>query len=107
MHDAITLTEWYLNEALRLSGMAEPNRDLSDAQAVWGWIQDKGLTVVTLPDVYERSIPSVRSAGRARRVMHILTDHGYLVNGNPDKVNPAVPTLDGKKRSKEFWRVAA
>jgi len=106
LNDAITITEYYLNETLRISGLAEPNNDLIDARKVLDWIHSKGLKVVTLPDVYERSTSKVRTASRARHIMRILETHYHVINGNLDKINPAVPTIGGDKLSKEYWRIA-
>lgn len=104
LDNAIVITEYYLNETLRISGLAEPKNDLVDAQNILDWIHHKGLEVVTLPDVYERSTSKVRSASRARHIMQILVTHHQVVNGNPDRINPPVPTLGGKKLSREYWR---
>jgi len=106
LNDAIIITEYYLNETLRSRGMAKPKNDLIDAQKVLDWIHSKGLKIITLPDVYERSSSKVRTASRARHIMRVLETHYHVINGNPEGSNPSVPTIGGKKLSKKYWRIA-
>ncbi|MCI5126873.1 MAG: DUF3987 domain-containing protein, partial [Candidatus Electrothrix sp. AR5] len=104
MKCGINALEWYLNEALRISGSSNPAQHLIQAKEVLRWIHDHKLKVVTLPDIYQYS--PVRSAGGARKVVDTLKAHNHLLE-------PEVPTGEkktsavcrNKKKSKEWWEV--
>ena len=74
------LTQYYLNEALRLfnSGVADPN--LYEANKLLDWLRDKGKTKVTLLEIYQYGPTSIRDAKKARQLMAILIDHGFALS---------------------------
>ena len=45
MENAIALIEYYLNERIRVSGMAAPNLEIENAKTLLSWIQERGLQV--------------------------------------------------------------
>ncbi len=96
--------EWYLTEALRITGAFYPDSKLSRAKEVLRWIHEnyRDGQAVPLPDIYRYS--PCRSAGAARNVAETLVSHGHLLVENSKKGKPreSVETKDGAK-SKEWW----
>ena len=78
MADAITLVEWYTDEALRLSG-AEIDADLDLAIILLDWLQGrKNLSEpFSLVEVYQRGPSRIRNAKTARRILKVLGEHGW------------------------------
>lgn len=94
----IRLMTHYLNEAQRLyeAGVVDP--ELKEAERLLAWLMSKrekapgpGGTV-SLPTVYQFGPAGVRTAKKARDLMHILEEHFYVRQA-----------ADGKRR--EAWRV--
>ena len=96
--------EWYLTEALRITGAFYPDSKLFRAKEVLRWIHEnyQDGQAVPLPDIYRYS--PCRSAGAARNVAETLVSHGHLLVENSKKGKPreSVETKDGAK-SKEWW----
>jgi hypothetical protein len=97
----ITLSRFYLAEALRLFNTAKTDPDLVLAEKVLTWLRtrecpDKHL--VSLPDVYQFGPNAVRDKGTAGRILGILSDHRWVrpVEGGAE--------IDGKKR-RHVWEV--
>jgi hypothetical protein len=98
MEAGIAVAQHYAAEALRLFGAGRISGDLYEAQKLLTWL----LTCwpepqVSLPDIYRRGPNSIREAKRARRVVTILVDHGWLVTAPAGDV-------DGTFR-REVWRI--
>ena len=95
---AIDLVTHYLNEALRLfnAGLVDP--DLVQAEILLQWLKQREIKRVTLVEVYQYGPNSIRSAQKARFLMSILQDHGWVT-----------PKLDGavfeEALRKEAWEV--
>ncbi len=104
MECGIAAIEWYLTEALRITGTFTPDTYLLRAQEALHWINDNALKVVTLPDIYQFS--PVRSASQARKVVGILKTHNHLLEPElgKDEKKEAIETRTGGM-SKEWWTV--
>ena len=95
---AIKLVTHYLNEALRLfnSGINDPELNL--ATELLNWLCEKGKTTISLVEIYQYSLSSIRNAATAKKIMNILVEHGY-----------AEPIADGVKfegiHRKEAWNI--
>lgn len=76
---ATQLVEYYLNEALRLFDMADTDPKLIMAEKLLQWFFDKNCTTVTLVEIYQYGINSIRTAKVARKIMGILVEHGYAL----------------------------
>lgn len=98
--NAIILMEYYLNERLRLTKMAEPNLSLEQAKTLLNWITDKGLKNVTLPDVYQLGPSHFRNKKQAQDSILILEAHSWLMKVKEGGLSE----LTGKK-SNDTWRV--
>ena len=93
IENAIKLMEYYLNERLRLTKMAEPSLELEQAKTLLKWIQDKGLKLVTLPDIYQLGPNRIRNKNQAQTSVRILENHHWLLK----KGDGGKSELTGKK----------
>lgn len=98
---AIELVTHYLNEALRLSNHGNTNQDLINAEKLWQWLVGKQKKVISLVEVYQYGINSIRDAATARKIMGILTEHGYAL---PLSKEADGVEFEGKLR-KEAWEL--
>ena len=80
MAAGIRLAEHYAAEALRLFGAARINADLRLARRLLDWLRNQwSEPVISLPDIYQRSLNAVGDKATATKLVGILEDHGYLV----------------------------
>jgi hypothetical protein len=91
----IVLARFYLTEALRVFHTAKTNPDLVLDEKILAWLRTRECpnnNLVSLPDVYQLGPNAVRDKGTARRILDILSDHGWvrLVEGGAE--------IAGKKR---------
>ena len=95
----ITLTQYYLNEGLRLFNNSHSNPDLILAEKLLAWVRTLGAKPVYLVHVYQYGPNQIRDREIARKIIHILEGHGWLVpiQGGQE--------IDGIHR-KEAWSVA-
>ena len=77
---AAKLMQRYLAEALRLWGAGQVTAELKLAQEVLNWLRDKmgPGRVIPMADIYRKGPPAIRSAGTARKVLHVLVQHGWV-----------------------------
>jgi hypothetical protein len=99
--NGITLSRFYLTEALRLFHAANTNPDLINAEKVLSWLRSRECPdkhLVSLPDVYQFGPNAVRDKGTAGKILEILSDHRWVrpVEGGA--------VIDGKKR-RQAWEV--
>lgn len=97
----IELAKFYASEALRLfeAGALDPDLALADHLLQWlqaSWPEE----LVSLPDIYQRGPNGIRDQKRARAMVQILEEHGWLV---PVRGGAAVA---GTKR-RDVWRIVA
>jgi hypothetical protein len=96
IRNSTILTQYYLNEALRLfnSGIADPN--LIEANKLLEWLRDKKKKIVSLPEIYQFGPNSIRDSKKARQLIKILVEHGYALplTGGVD--------FDGKIRNEVY-----
>jgi Protein of unknown function (DUF3987) len=99
MRAGIRLAEHYAAEALRLFGTSRVNRELLLAQRLLAWLlRQWPEPAVSLPDIYQRSLNSIRDQATARKLVSILEDHGWLVRLMEGAV------VAGQRR-REAWRI--
>jgi hypothetical protein len=75
----IALARWYAGEALRISGGAEEESDLQDAQLLLDWLLGKERAVFSLVEIYQRANTAARSAAKARKLLDVLIEHGWVL----------------------------
>lgn len=99
MQRAAEVLEFYLDEALRLSGV-QPLHERSDQAALlWAWLTQRGKQQISLPELVQFGPAKLRKAEAMRSVMDVLADH-YMVRRVPD----GMVQFDGKGR-REGWEV--
>ena len=99
MQRAAVLMEFYLGEALRLSGVQPQHEKADQASTLWAWLSMRGEKHITLPELTQHGPNKLRKAETMRSLMCVLRDH-YLVRAVPaDTI-----TYDGRAR-REAWEV--
>ena len=88
---AAKLMQHYLAEALRLWGAGQVTAELKLAQEVLNWLRDKmgPGRVIPMADIYRKGPPAIRSAGTARKVLHVLVQHGWVSPAEHPTANEA------------------
>jgi hypothetical protein len=76
----IALADHYATEALRIFEFSRTNPDLVLAKRLLTWMQQKWEEeeVISLPDIYQRSLNAISDKATATRIVAILVDHGWL-----------------------------
>ncbi|MCB2050526.1 MAG: DUF3987 domain-containing protein [Novosphingobium sp.] len=96
--DAIDLAKYYLSETLRLIASGAIDPELRLAETLLEWLHSQPGKVIGLRDIYRLGPNAIRQADRARRVMAVLCEHGW-VRPLPDGAD-----IDGQ-RHKEAWEI--
>jgi hypothetical protein len=78
LEGGVTLAEHYATEALRIFGASRANADVVLAQRLLNWMQKWPERVISLPDVYQRSLNAISDKATATKIIAILVDHGWL-----------------------------
>ena len=76
--NGIILAQHYAAEALR---MFEGNRiggDLLLAQKLLGWLKSWNESAISLPDIYQNGPNAIRDKAKAKKIVTMLEDHGWL-----------------------------
>lgn len=74
---AIKLVNHYMNEALRLFDSNNSDQTLSLTSLLLQWLCNNKKSQISLVEIYQYSISSIRNAKIARDMMKTLVDHGY------------------------------
>ena len=74
---AITLTEFYLNEALRLFDTSEIDDRILKAEKLLGWLHQRPENELPLRDIYQLGPYGIRSKKDALEALETLQDHGH------------------------------
>lgn len=99
MQRAALVLEFYLGEALRLSGIQPMHEKSDQAAQMWGWLSLRGKRFISLPELVQFGPAKLRKADAMRSVMDVLAEH-YMVR----KVIDGTVEYDGKPR-REGWEV--
>lgn len=76
---AITIVEFYLNEALRIVGCSSSDPDIALAIQTLEWLRKERVGVTfPLSEVYQYGPTAIRSANKAKSIMQILKNHEYV-----------------------------
>lgn len=95
----IELGKFYAHEALRLFEAGALDPDLAVAKRLLRWLQESWTEeIVSLPDIYQRGPRAIRDQSRARKLVQILQDHGWL------ETIPEGAEVAGTKR-RAVWRI--
>lgn len=96
MVHAVNLVNYYLSEAVRLTGMANENEELVKAERLLEWFVKRGERFVPITMIYQYGPNCVRDKQIAKRLLSILEGHGW--------VRPNHEKSEGKK-PKEIWEI--
>jgi hypothetical protein len=78
MAHGITLTEWYIREALRLHGAARTDPKLLDAHRLLEWLKRQSGPVIRFRDILRGGPRELRAKGPAEVTIRTLADHGLI-----------------------------
>jgi hypothetical protein len=99
LRGAIRLVEHYGDEALRLWQASVVPPDIADAQRLLAWLQERWEEpVVSVADISQLGPNSVRVARRARELVGVLVEHGWLA------AHLGGVTIRGNRR-REAWTI--
>jgi hypothetical protein len=99
MHSGIELAEHYAKEALRLYGASRVNPDIRLAEKLLTWLNISWTEpIISLPDIYQRSINPIRDKATALKIVKILEDHHWITKTN------GMMVVKGEKR-KDVWQI--
>jgi len=96
LRQAVTLVDYYLREALRITGVGLSDPDLVIAERVLTWLYANRIATVYPLRVYQFGPAQVRTKAAAMRAFDVLQEHGYLIPIDGGAV------VDGKLR-KQAW----
>jgi len=82
MAGAITLADWYVNEALRLHHAGRRDPKLVRAKALLDWLQKRGGPEVTPRDVVRLGPAATRTKEPADDALAVLGSHGWVVEAS-------------------------
>ena len=99
MTRAALVLEFYLGEALRLSGVQPLHEKAEQASLLWRWLSTRGKRHITLPELVQFGPAKLRKAEAVRNIMDVLADH-YMARKVPD----GMIEFGGKARH-EAWEV--
>ncbi len=95
---AITLVDYYLDEAIRILGKNGGDPDIYLAAQVLEWIRrNRPDQIFPIADVYQRGPPQIRNARKAKKIIQILKDHEHVIE--------VVDTMIGGKKVRSAWRL--
>ena len=88
MHSALTLADWYVNEAVRLQRAARTDPRLIRAQQLLDWMRERGEDVIGFREIVQLGPAAVRTKSAAEEAFATLTAHGWVieVSARPRKV---------------------
>lgn len=88
MHSALTLADWYVNEAVRLQRAARTDPRLIRAQQLLDWMRERGEDVFSVRDIGKLAPPAFRVKAAADEALSILASHGWIeeVSARPRRV---------------------
>ncbi len=80
LEQGITLAKYYASEALRLVGGCHIPPDLQLAIKLLSWLHLKwDCPIISLPDIYQKSIYAIKDKSTAHKIVRILEDHRWLI----------------------------
>ncbi|WP_018989143.1 YfjI family protein [Aromatoleum toluclasticum] len=75
----LTIVQWYLGEALRIRGAAAIPQSVLDAEALSGWLQERGLGIFRSKQILNGGPSQLRDKKRLMACINELVVNGYLV----------------------------
>ncbi|WP_152048271.1 YfjI family protein [Aureimonas psammosilenae] len=78
MENAVTLADWYLEEALRLQQAARMDPKLIKAKLLLDWMHGTGKEIVTFSDILRLAPNAIRLKSSADEAVATLVAHGWV-----------------------------
>lgn len=85
MTRAVAIARWYLNESIRIIGVAEVDEELELAQKVLDFLRKKKDKSFHLRTIYKDGPNQVRTKKKAERIAEILVEHDYICRVSQNK----------------------
>jgi hypothetical protein len=82
MRSALTLADWYMNEAVRLQQAARTDPKLLAAQQMLDWLRKRGKDVIALREIIQFGPSTLRTKGAADAALDVLKDHGWITDAS-------------------------
>lgn len=100
MRDAVRLATFYLNEALRVLGVAHASEETAAAEALRRWLAEVWAEQLVSVRAVSRSGPGMLrgDAWRIKRTLSVLEEHGWVVHVADGAVVEGKPV-------REAWRI--
>jgi hypothetical protein len=102
MQAGITVADWYLHEWLRVSGVVEPQPEVTLASRVLEWLRanyggkprgEAAQAGFTARDIYRNNVAGIATREPAEQVLKILAKHGEIETSDPPKPKKGRPPL--------------
>jgi hypothetical protein len=93
----IELAQHYAQEWMRIRAQSV-SVELEQAQNLLGWLHGREISLISLPDIYQRGPKNLRSKDEALASVKVLDSHGWLIPV------PEGDTIDGQFR-RDVWRI--
>jgi Protein of unknown function (DUF3987) len=82
MRAALGLTQFYINEQVRLAGAAAVSLEIGNAVKLQEWLKRTGHRHVTARTVMQKGPYAIREAPAAKAALRTLLEHGWLVTAD-------------------------
>lgn len=79
MRSALTLADWYVNEAVRLQSAARTDPRLVRAQQLLDWLRSREQDEISFREIGKLAPPPFRTKAGADDAIGVLKSHGWLV----------------------------
>ena len=99
MKAGIELIEHYLAEALRIYASIKDSPELRLAEETLEWLSQRSESLFSVPDLYQRGPHAIRSAKKAKTILALLQEHGWIVSVGGGAI------INGVKR-REVYKLA-
>jgi hypothetical protein len=88
MRSALTLADWYINEAVRLQQAARTDPKLLAAQQMLDWLRERGEDVIAFREIVQFGPSPLRTKNAADAALAVLMEHGWITDasGRPRKI---------------------
>jgi hypothetical protein len=88
MRSALSLADWYMNEAVRLQQAARTDPKLLAAQKMLDWLRKRDKDVIGFQEIIQFGPSPLRTKKAADAALAVLKDHGWIteVSERPRKI---------------------
>jgi hypothetical protein len=76
---AIAIADYYTNEARRLHDIGYIPPEITNAKRLLKWLHSRPEDTVGLKDIYQLGPGSLRTAAKAKSIVRVLEEHGWII----------------------------